>query len=449
MNTTQINIHKKNLTFFLLLSLTTSIFLWYIPFSNQRYSLSFYPVIATFAGVLHIQTGCFMTMNYMSYRRKKYLLPLACGFYFSGVFLFLALYIYFYKNGLPGVIYNDIAVLYFMRNMLITGLFFATYYLYTFKNKKEKHGKTVIYATYLWCMLHLVMAILYSIRITPISFQLVDTETFEWLRPWRGSFIYVLIILWTCIVLLGAKLTRLKTQFWVSMSLVALSNLLSVIIMLKYTHIDSAGWYLARGLECLSAMAVMIVLMSDIFKRYKASRQAYELSYENSVRDPMTRLFNRGYFYNALSNEIKMTATHKPLSIVFCDIDFFKSVNDTWGHLQGDRVIIKLAEIMQRLSRRNDIVARIGGEEFAILLPETNADAAFNIAERIRKHVEQQTQATTKGDFPRIITISLGIVTSFDNRSAPEQLADCADRALYMAKNRGRNCVVAYSGEEV
>ena len=79
---------------------------------------------------------------------------------------------------------------------------------------------------------------------------------------------------------------------------------------------------------------------------------------------------------------------------------------------------------MQRLSRRNDIVARIGGEEFAILLPETNADAAFNIAERIRKHVEQQTQTTTKGDFPRIITISLGIVTSVDNRSAPEQLAD-------------------------
>lgn len=136
--------------------------------------------------------------------------------------------------------------------MLITGLFFATYYLYTFKIKKEKHGKTVIYATYLWCMLHLVMAILYSIRITPISFQLVDTETFEWLRPWRGSFIYVLIILWTCIVLLGAKLTRLKTQFWVSMSLVALSNLLSVIIMLKYTHIDSAGWYLARGPSALA-----------------------------------------------------------------------------------------------------------------------------------------------------------------------------------------------------
>lgn len=390
-----------------------------------------------------------MSMNYMSYRHKKYLLPLACAFYCSGLFLFLALYIYFYKNGLPGVIYNDIAVLYFMRNMLITGLFFATYYLYRFKHKKGKCSKTIIYATYVWSVVHLVMATLYSIRVTPIAFQLVDTDTFEWLRPWRGSFIYILIILWTSIMLLGANLTRLKTQFWVSMSLVALSNLLSVIIMLKYTHIDSAGWYLARGLECLSAMVVMIVLMSDIFKRYKSSRQAYELSYENSVRDPMTRLYNRGYFYNALSNEVKNSSPHKPLSIVFCDIDFFKSVNDTWGHLQGDRVIIRLAKIMQRLSRRSDIVARIGGEEFAVLLPETNADAAFNIAERIRKHVEQQTQATTDGDFPRIITISLGIVTSVENSAAAERLADCADRALYKAKNQGRNCVVAYSDENI
>ena len=89
-------------------------------------------------------------------------------------------------------------------------------------------------------------------------FSWLTQKRLNGLDPGVVALIYVLIILWTCIVLLGAKLTRLKTQFWVSMSLVALSNLLSVIIMLKYTHIDSAGWYLARGLECLSAMAVMI-----------------------------------------------------------------------------------------------------------------------------------------------------------------------------------------------
>lgn len=91
---------------------------------------------------------------------------------------------------------------------------------------------------------------------------------------------------------------------------------------------------------------------------------------------------------------------------------------------------------MQRLSRRNDIVARIGGEEFAILLPETNADAAFNIAERIRKHVEQQTQATTKGDFPRIITISLGIVPRLTTVQPPEQLAVAQTAPCIWAKNR-------------
>lgn len=123
----------------------------------------------------------------------------------------------------------------------------------------------------------------------------------------------------------------------------------------------------------------------------------------------------------------------------------FKSVNDTWGHLQGDRVIIKLAEIIQQQSRCHDVIARIGGEEFAILLPETSADTAYNIAERIRIIIEQQTPDTTNGDFPRTITISLGIVSSADNHAAAEQLADLADRALYKAKNQGRNCVVIHS----
>ena len=100
---------------------------------------------------------------------------------------------------------------------------------------------------------------------------------------------------------------------------------------------------------------------------------------------------------------------------------------------------------MQQQSRSHDVVARIGGEEFAILLPETRVDAAYNIAERIRKNVEQQTTASTNGDFPRTITISLGIVSSADNDAAAEQLADLADRALYQAKKQGRNCVVIHS----
>ncbi|MDA8480003.1 GGDEF domain-containing protein [Citrobacter sp. Awk 4] len=439
--------HKKNITLFLLFSVGTFIFLWLTPLNNDHYALSLYPIIATFTGALHIQIGSFMIMNYLSYRKNKYLLPLASAFHSSGIFLFIALYVY-YSDSVPrSVFFNKIAILYTLRVILTTGLFIVAIYLYKREKSQQKYHNVIVYSVFLWCILHLAVAVSYSINAMSMPLQLINLDTFEWLYPWHGLFIILFISIWVGIVFFILSLTQLKNQFWLSMALVALSNLLIFTIIFKYPYMNSAGWYLARGVECLSSMAVMTVLMSDIFHRFKASRQAYELSYENSVRDPMTRLFNRGYFYNSLSREIKNVTTQKPLSIIFCDIDHFKSVNDTWGHLQGDRVIIKLAELMVSLVREHDIVARIGGEEFAILLPDCHTERAQNIAERIRKQVEQATPATTDGDFPRTITVSLGIISSVDCKMAAEQLADWADRALYMAKNQGRNRAVVFPKE--
>ncbi|NDO82147.1 GGDEF domain-containing protein [Citrobacter sp. NCU1] len=436
--------HKNNITFFSLLSLGAFLLLWFAPLNSSHYKLSLYPVIATFTGALHIQIGSFMIMNYLSYRKNKHLLPLACAFHSSGILLFIALYVYFSHSVETSLVFNDIATLHAIRITLTTGLFIVALYLYKKEKSRQKYHNVIVYSVFLWCILHLTVAIFYSINAVSLPLQLINPTTFEWLHPWHGLFIFVFISLWVGIVFFILSLTKLKNQFWLSMSLVALSNILIFTTLFKYSHMNSAGWYLARGVECLGSMAVMTVLMSDIFHRFKASRQAYELSYENSVRDPMTRLFNRGYFYNSLSNEIKNLTPQKPLSIIFCDIDHFKSVNDTWGHLQGDRVIIKLAELMVSLVRELDIVARIGGEEFAILLPDCHTQRAQNIAERIRKQVEKATPASTNGDFPRTITVSLGIVSSVDCTMAAEQLADWADRALYMAKNQGRNQTVVF-----
>lgn len=439
--------HKNNITLFSLLSISAFLLLWLTPLNNNHYALSLYPIIATFTGALYIQIGSFMIMNYLSYRKNKHLLPLACAFHSSGILLFIALYIYFAHSVPKSIIFNDIAILHTLRTTLTTGLFIVALYLYKKEKNQQKYQKVIVCSVFLWCILHLAVAVLYSTNTLPLSLQLIDPVTFEWLFPWHGLVICFFISLWVGIVYFILSLTQLKNQFWLSMSLVALSNLLIFTTLFKYSYMNSAGWYLARGVECLSSMAVMTVLMSDIFHRFKASRQAYELSYENSVRDPMTRLFNRGFFYNSLSHEIKSVHPQKPLSIIFCDIDHFKSVNDTWGHLQGDRVIIKLAELMVSLVRERDIVARIGGEEFAILLPDCDSESAQNIAERMRKKIEQATPATTNGDFPRTITVSLGIVSSVDWAVAAEQLADWADRALYMAKNQGRNQAVVFPKE--
>lgn len=447
MITTQQKNNKKNITFFLLLSLGAFLLLWLSPLNPNHYSLSLYPVIATFTGALHIQIGCFMIMNYLSYRKNKHLLPLACAFHSSGILLLIALYIYFSHSVPQGIIFNDIAILHSLRIILTTGLFLVALYLYKNEKKQQKYNQAIVCSVFLWCFLHLAVAIFYSTHPTSPSLQMINPATYEWLYPAHGLFTASFLLLWLGIVFFIIRLTQLKNQFWLSMSLVALSNLVILMTLFKYSYMNSFGWFVARGVECLGSMAVMTVLMSDIFHRFKASRQAYELSYENSVRDPMTRLYNRGYFYNSLSNEIKKSHQRNPISIIFCDIDHFKSVNDTWGHLQGDRVIIKLAELMLSQVRDLDVVARIGGEEFAVMLPDCSVENAQDIAERMRKHIETATPASTNDDFPRPITVSLGIVSSVDCEIAAEELADRADRALYAAKNQGRNRSVVFTGD--
>lgn len=435
---------RWHLFLFALIIATCILCLWIVSKNNHNYDLSFYPVIVTFAGVLHIQIGCFMVINFLNYRKKSHLLPLATAFICSGVFLFIALYIYFRDKDEAIQLYNNIAILYTMRHILIAGLFIATLHSFKYNKSQKESSQILINFTFIWSVGFLILAICRSaFSILPTS-NLIDPHTMEWLFLWHGALIYPLGVAWACIIVLIFKYTKFREPFWLSMALVSLSNILSLVIMVKYSKVNSLGWYLARSLECLSAMVVMVVLMSDIFRRYKASRQAYEISYENSVRDPMTRLFNRGFFYSRLTHEINFSCQERPLSLIFCDIDHFKSVNDTWGHLQGDRVIIRLAELMKSMIRENDVLARTGGEEFAIILPNTDVESAYDIAERLRKNVESLTPKTTNQEFPRKITISLGLYNSTDKNITTEQFAELADRALYMAKNNGRNCTIIY-----
>lgn len=440
-------IYKINIVAFMLLAAVLMLFIWHTPYNHNQYDLSLYPVLVTFTGVLHIQIGCFMILNYWCYREKLHLLPLLFAFMFSGVVLFMALNIYFNEPTGSSQLYNDIAILFLFRHILLTGLFAAALFFY--KNEKFNIGtaRRLTWGLLIWCVGIIALSVICSGHMLSLPFNLVNPDIFERVFLRHSAILWVLIALWLGIAIYVIKQTRLKSPFWFSMTSVALANLVSLVIIMYHERINSGGWYLARGIEALSAMAVMIALMSDIFRRYKASRQAYALSYENSVRDPMTRLYNRGYFYTGLGSALRLVDEKHPLSLIFCDIDHFKSVNDTWGHIQGDRVIIKLAEIMQNASRSGDIVARIGGEEFAVLLPNTDAQLASCIAERIRIRVEEATPEATNGDFPRKITISLGVFCSTNKTIEVEAFADFADRALYRAKNQGRNCVVTFNGE--
>lgn len=163
---------------------------------------------------------------------------------------------------------------------------------------------------------------------------------------------------------------------------------------------------------------------------------------ELSVTDPLTGLFNRGYLNRTLKAEIKKLSRREDwLSCIMIDIDHFKQVNDTYGHITGDFVLKELVNIMREQSRESDIVTRYGGEEFLLLLPQTDPDGAAILAEKIRTAVEMnQFQA---GELTVSVTISCGI-HGIRNFLEGRNLIQYADEALYRAKETGRNRTVCH-----
>lgn len=158
--------------------------------------------------------------------------------------------------------------------------------------------------------------------------------------------------------------------------------------------------------------------------------------------DQLTHLYNRHYFSAELIKQINIWRRyHSPLSLISLDIDYFKKVNDSYGHLAGDYALQAIADICIRQARDIDTVARIGGEEFAILLPRTNVNGALQIAERIRKTVDEFSFSYEQYNFK--LTVSMGIVELTDETWSVTEIMKAADDALYEAKKTGRDCCIA------
>jgi len=179
-----------------------------------------------------------------------------------------------------------------------------------------------------------------------------------------------------------------------------------------------------------------IDLEQEIAERQKAQAQLLELA----TTDSLTGLHNRRYFMESASQELDRARRYQtPLSLLLLDADHFKSVNDRYGHPVGDQALQTLAIIGRRVLREVDLFARIGGEEFAILLPQTDHAAARNVAERLRQAIIDQPIATEDG--PLHLTVSLGLTNLGSAPADLDELLRRADVALYQAKQNGRNRV--------
>jgi diguanylate cyclase (GGDEF)-like protein len=162
---------------------------------------------------------------------------------------------------------------------------------------------------------------------------------------------------------------------------------------------------------------------------------------EAALRDPLTGLYNRRHFDERLGAELSAARRHgTPLTLMIVDVDHFKNINDTHGHLAGDAVLKQVADVLQAAMRKEDIVARFGGEEFVVIARSTDLEGARRFAERIRGQIEQRVCNFEQLELK--VTASIGIA-ELDADGGAQDLLDAADRALYQAKAGGRNAIVA------
>ncbi len=171
-------------------------------------------------------------------------------------------------------------------------------------------------------------------------------------------------------------------------------------------------------------------------------RAAYDLEQARRLAntDGLTGLYNHRYLHQRLAQEIERGERYsRQLSLVMADIDHFKAYNDSCGHRGGDAILIAVADTLREVSRASDIVARYGGDEFVVMLPETPADEAQVMAERARQQIEELRGPEGKDSIG--VTLSLGIASLSPTHSTKEGLVEAADAALYEAKRSGRNRV--------
>jgi diguanylate cyclase (GGDEF)-like protein len=162
-----------------------------------------------------------------------------------------------------------------------------------------------------------------------------------------------------------------------------------------------------------------------------------------SVTDDLTQLYNSRYLNQVLRRETKRAArSNRPLSLLFVDLDGFKTINDTHGHLFGSRALVEAATVIQGGARETDVVARFGGDEFALVLPDTGLSGAVAVAERIRERIAAHEFLSTDGLAIRL-TASVGVASLPDMTGSADGLVQAADAAMYQVKARGKNGIQA------
>ncbi|MDQ0141062.1 GGDEF domain-containing protein [Cupriavidus necator] len=268
---------------------------------------------------------------------------------------------------------------------------------------------------------------------------------FELVQPSLVARVYIVNVGMALILLLGiAPLAGLRkgrtvdrVLFWVFVGF-ALQFLPRTVLTLAPAGVADAAALprTAYGLWLQPTLALLLLTLALALLAATAQDVIDGLRHERDT-DPLTQLHTRRSLETLAARQIP-PRPGEPLSVVLCDLDFFKFINDNYGHGAGDAVLTQVGHIIAAGIRRRDIAARLGGEEFVVLLPDTPHDSALQLAERLRQTLEQASIDALPG--MRKVTASFGVATLRPGEDL-EALLLRADNVLYTAKNNGRNCV--------
>lgn len=245
---------------------------------------------------------------------------------------------------------------------------------------------------------------------------------------------------------LRQRCSRAVARWGVWRTTLGLSTAVSLLsLVLTYGYIRALGYDTMGEAFCISLLVPLpMTLMTGwaVFSLIVALEQARHMAHVQSITDSLTGLANRRHFIHTAERALDLAVRHQwPLALLILDIDHFKHVNDTHGHLAGDQVLVEVGSRCAQCLRTTDLLARWGGEEFVVVLPNTPLEQARQLAERMREAVAFSAQLYAPSDAVRV-TISVGAAGMAEGEPTTlDALVQAADQALYDAKRAGRNQV--------
>jgi len=229
---------------------------------------------------------------------------------------------------------------------------------------------------------------------------------------------------------------------------------IDVIVMTGYASVNSAVESMKAGAidyitKPFNSDHIKMVVQKSLERReYQRLAQEREFYKVLSSIDGLTELYNYRYMHQYLKIELEREKRYKRhLSLLMVDIDDFKHYNDIYGHVVGDMVLKRLASILRNATRGCDVICRYGGEEFAIMLPETGKEEAIIVCERIRKSVAMTTMVDEKANAVGTISVTIGLAAFPEDADNKDDLIANADKALYQGKRAGKNCIFLFGAE--